>query len=82
MTAPDAEPVRIFRDFLIETPAAVANGKERFVDLIGVAGGFRDRATYEAWRMKWLPYVCGLAAGPSIPEEWPAYRDQIKEMRR
>lgn len=68
----DAQAVLAFRDFLSETPPNLTRlpGDEW-------PAQFADRETFEAWRVKWLPYVHGVAEGPSTAEEWPAYREQI-----
>lgn len=59
----DTRAVRIFTQFLDETPS----------------GQFSDRATFEAWRTRWLPYAAGLAGGPTTPEE---YAKHLSAMRR
>lgn len=77
ITEGDAETVLAFREFLDDTPAGLTQARGE-----GWEAMFEGREmTYATWRMKWLPYMCGLAQGPSTPEEWPAYREQIKAMR-
>lgn len=77
ITPPDAEAVLTFSQYLHEVPMGMVTTKGA-----DWPSYFKDRPAFEAWRTKWLPYMAGLASGPSTPEEWPKYRERIKELRR
>jgi hypothetical protein len=78
LTNEDAEAMLIFRDFLQDTPAGMAKIGGESPEAL-----FADRdMTYAERQVKWLPYACGMAEGPSTPEEWPGYREQIRAEQR
>lgn len=75
----DLRTVEVFRTFLTETPQ-------------GVTGDFGHARTYfpspeafDAWRKRWLPYLAGLADGPTTDDEYtthlPALRQWWEEWR-
>lgn len=77
MTIEDAAPVQTFAQFLAETP------KEVKPNLHGqgardVRECFPDADSFDAWRMRWLPYMAGLADGPTTPEEFAELLPKLK----
>ena len=74
----DRERLRIFRRFLRETPAGTA----LLHDLAHAPEYFSDRIAFERWRARWLPYLVGLADGPTSPAEYAALRPKLFGHRR
>lgn len=69
MTLDDASSVQAFAQFLTETPKGVAPGL-RGQTAADVVECFPSKDAFEAWRSRWLPFVAGLALGPTTPEEF------------
>lgn len=69
-TTRDVNTVRTYAQFLSETPEGVPQSFLTSAD--AVLKAFPDRAAFEAWRTRWLPYLTGYADGPTTPEEYAA----------
>ena len=74
----DDERIAIFREFLTETP----NGAVLLRDLTHAPDYFPNRTEFEAWRARWLPYLAGLADGPTDPAQYAALRPRLFGLRR
>jgi hypothetical protein len=74
----DAQRLRIFRQFLRETPSECA----LLHDLAHAPEYFADRLRFEAWRNRWLAYLVGLADGPTSKAEYAALRPKLYGHRR
>lgn len=68
ITPDDAISVHVFNQFLSETPLGVAQALT--MDTEAVLACFPDRASFRAWRTRWLPYALGKADGPTEPDEY------------
>lgn len=75
-----AAQVQTFAQFLVETPKTVKPNLHG-QSARDVRECFDDADAFDAWRMRWLPYLAGLADGPTTPEEYAALLPQIKEFR-
>jgi hypothetical protein len=74
----DRERMRIFRQFLRETPA----GSVLLHDLAHAPDYFPSRPAFERWRARWLAYLVGLVDGPTTPAEYAALRPKLFGRRR
>jgi hypothetical protein len=72
----DADRLGIFRAFLAETPEGLLHDRPHAPD------HFRNRLVFEAWRARWLPYLAGLAEGPTTAEEYAVLRPALYGLRR
>lgn len=69
----DEQRLVIFRRFLTETPPDLL----RDHDLLHAPDYFADRLVFEAWRARWLPYLAGLADGPTNREQYAVLRPRL-----
>lgn len=80
LTVEDAAQMQTFAQFLVETPKAVKPNLHG-QGARDVRECFGDDDAFDAWRMRWLPYLAGLADGPTTPKEYAALLPQIKVLR-
>lgn len=79
MTTPgitDEQRLEIFQQYLRETPPGLAADRAHAPD------HFPNRLAFEAWRARWLPWLAGLAEGPTSPQEYAALRPRLFALRR
>lgn len=64
--------VETFATFLRETPRGVLN------DFDEAPHYFDTGEDFNAWRMRWLPYLVGLADGPTTANEYAAHLPKLQ----
>lgn len=67
LTDKDRHIIDAFRALLTETPRGVMN------DFGHARRYFDTPEAFNAWRTRWLPYLAGLADGPSSRDEYTAH---------
>lgn len=77
LDAADRKLVDTIEAFYRETPAGLLDAPpETWPDL------FWGRLAFEGWRQRWLPYLAGLADGPTDREQYAALRPRLFSMKR
>lgn len=67
----DEQRLAIFQMFLRETPPGMVR------DRLHAPDHFANRLAFEAWRARWLPYLAGLADGPTSREQYAVLRPRL-----
>jgi hypothetical protein len=68
----DRRIVETFATFLRETPKGLLD------DFARTRHYFDDPADFNAWRMRWLPYLAGLADGPTDASEYVRHLPKLR----
>jgi len=76
LTDADLAAVEAFRAYLSEVPRGLVERDPATWDQ-----AFPNRMAFEAFRQRWLPYLAGLAAGPTTREEYEAVRHKLRAMK-
>lgn len=69
----DLRTVETFRSFLTETPQGVTS------DFGHARRYFETPEAFNAWRMRWLPYLAGLTDGPTTPDEYTTHLPRLRQ---
>jgi hypothetical protein len=77
LSDPDREIADTFAAFLRETPNSMLGAPPTTWP-----DWFSDRLAFEDWRQRWLPYLVGLADGPTDREQYAQLRPRLFSMRR